>query len=248
MYFIFPDNLPASVQKAAFEFTSGQFPLYRYITPDTEILNRGISIAIPDEASHIRSIRLTTSLSHFTYYYPEKGYKIAQGIHLPPFRVPAVGDLYANGVIIQAGADSPGQHIEPDIAPYKGSVMEIREQTLDYFDASIYCESISEGTLDNWHLPDMLNLVLLHTRQREFNMFLAKYQGTFIRRGILVQRQQRDRSGSSIQYGKQPPRYMPQKRKAAGSGHTGLLKDSNSSPAYSPKQYFLYPVRLYPAT
>lgn len=72
MYFIFPDNLPASVQKAAFEFTSGQFPLYRYITPDTEILNRGISIAIPDEASHIRSIRLTTSLSHFTYYYPEK--------------------------------------------------------------------------------------------------------------------------------------------------------------------------------
>ena len=157
MYFIFPDNLPASVQKAAFEFTSGQFPLYRYITPDTEILNRGISIAIPDEASHIRSIRLTTSLSHFTYYYPEKGYKI-----------------------IQAGADSPGQHIEPDIAPYKGSVMEIREQTLDYFDALIYCESISEGTLDNWHLPDMLNLVLLHTRQREFNMFLAKYQGTFL--------------------------------------------------------------------
>ena len=138
MYFIFPDNLPVSVQKAAFEFTSGQFPLYRYITPDTEILNRGISIAIPDEASHIRSIRLTTSLSHFTYYYPEKGYKIAQGIHLPPFRVPAVGDLYANGVIIQA------------------------------------------GTLDNWHLPDMLNLVLLHTRQREFNMFLAKYQGTFL--------------------------------------------------------------------
>ena len=63
-----------------------------------------------------------------------------------------------------------------------------------------------------------------------------------------VQRQQRDRSGSSIQYGKQPPRYMPQKGKAAGSGHTGLLKDSNSSPAYSPKQYFLYPVRLYPAT
>ena len=180
MYFIFPDNLPVSVQKAAFEFTSGQFPLYRYITPDTEILNRGISIAIPDEASHIRSIRLTTSLSHFTYYYPEKGYKIAQGIHLPPFRVPAVGDLYANGVIIQAGADSPGQHIEPDIAPYKGSVMEIREQTLDYFDALIYCESISEGTLDNWHLPDMLNLVLLHTRQREFNMFLAKYQGTFL--------------------------------------------------------------------
>ena len=165
MYFIFPDNLPASVQKAAFEFTSGQFPLYRYITPDTEILNRGISIAIPDEASHIRSIRLTTSRSHFTYYYPEKGYKIAQGIHLPPFRVPAVGDLYANGVIIQAGADSPGQHIE---------------QTLDYFDALIYCESISEGTLDNWHLPDMLNLVLLHTRQREFNMFLAKYQGTFL--------------------------------------------------------------------
>lgn len=41
---------------------------------------------------------------------------------------------------------------------------------------------------------------------------------------------------------------MPQKGKAAGSGHTGLLKDSNSSPAYSPKQYFLYPVRLYPAT
>ena len=161
MYFIFPDNLPVSVQKAAFEFTSGQFPLYRYITPDTEILNRGISIAIPDEASHIRSIRLTTSLSHFTYYYPEKGYKIAQGIHLPPFRVPAVGDLYANGVIIQAGADSPGQHIEPDIG-------------------LSYCEAISEGTLDNWHLPDMLNLVLLHTRQREFNMFLAKYQGTFL--------------------------------------------------------------------
>ena len=123
MYFIFPDNLPASVQKAAFEFTSGQFPLYRYITPDTEIMNRGNSIAIPEEAS---------------------------------------------------------QHIEPDIAPYKGSVMEIREQTLDYFDALIYCESISEGTLDNWHLPDMLNLVLLHTRQREFNMFLAKYQGTFL--------------------------------------------------------------------
>ena len=117
MYFIFPDNLPASVQKAAFEFTSEQAPLYHYITPDTEILNRGISIAIPDEASHIRSIRLTTSLSHFIYYYPEKGYQIAQGIHLPPFRAPAVGDIYANGVVIQAGVDSSGQHIEPDIIP-----------------------------------------------------------------------------------------------------------------------------------
>ncbi|WP_303143213.1 hypothetical protein, partial [uncultured Parabacteroides sp.] len=147
---------------------------------DTEILNRGISIAIPDEASHIRSIRLTTSLSHFIYYYPEKGYQIAQGIHLPPFRAPAVGDIYANGVVIQAGVDSSGQHIEPDIIPYKGSVMEIREQTLDYFDALIYCESISEGTLDNWHLPDMLNLVLLHTRQREFNLLLAKRQGTLL--------------------------------------------------------------------
>ena len=180
MYFIFPDNLPVSVQKAAFEFTSGQFPLYRYITPDTEILNRGISIAIPDEASHIRSIRLTTSLSHFTYYYPEKGYKIAQGIHLPPFRVPAVGDLYANGVIIQAGADSPGQHIEPDIAPYKGSVMEIREQTLDYFDALIYCESISEGTLDNWHLPDtgepdIENIVWANKRERNLSLLIIQY-------------------------------------------------------------------------
>ena len=244
MYFIFPDNLPVSVQKAAFEFTSGQFPLYRYITPDTEILNRGISIAIPDEASHIRSIRLTTSLSHFTYYYPEKGYKIAQGIHLPPFRVPAVGDLYANGVIIQAGADSPGQHIEPDIAPYKGSVMEIREQTLDYFDALIYCESIrqlaSAGYAQSGITAHQATGIQHVPRQVSRNFF--------IRRGILVQRQQRDRSGSSIQYGKQPPRYMPQKGKAAGSGHTGLLKDSNSSPAYSPKQYFLYPVRLYPAT
>ncbi|MCS2918729.1 hypothetical protein NXW71_12275 [Parabacteroides merdae] len=203
MYFIFPDNLPVSVQKAAFEFTSGQFPLYRYITPDTEILNRGISIAIPDEASHIRSIRLTTSLSHFTYYYPEKGYKIAQGIHLPPFRVPAVGDLYANGVIIQAGADSPGQHIEPDIAPYKGSVMEIREQTLDYFDALIYCESISEGTLDNWHLPDMLNPgITAHQATGIQHVPRQVSRNFFIRRGILVQRQQRDRSGSSIQYGK----------------------------------------------
>jgi len=198
MYFIFPDNLPVSVQKAAFEFTSGQFPLYRYITPDTEILNRGISIAIPDEASHIRSIRLTTSLSHFTYYYPEKGYKIAQGIHLPPFRVPAVGDLYANGVIIQAGADSPGQHIEPDIAPYKGSVMEIREQTLDYFDALIYCESISEGTLDNWHLPG----ITAHQATGIQHVPRQVSRNFFIRRGILVQRQQRDRSGSSIQYGK----------------------------------------------
>ena len=193
MYFIFPDNLPVSVQKAAFEFTSGQFPLYRYITPDTEILNRGISIAIPDEASHIRSIRLTTSLSHFTYYYPEKGYKIAQGIHLPPFRVPAVGDLYANGVIIQAGADSPGQHIEPDIAPYKGSVMEIREQTLDYFDALIYCESISEYAQSG---------ITAHQATGIQHVPRQVSRNFFIRRGILVQRQQRDRSGSSIQYGK----------------------------------------------
>ena len=159
MYFIFPDNLPASVQKAAFEFTSGQFPLYRYGTPDTEILNRGISIAIPDEASHIRSIRLTTSLSHFTYYYPEKGYKIAQGIHLPPFRVPAVGDLYANGVIIQAGADSPGQHIEPDIAPYKGSVMEIRVTLSAGGLCSVSRSSslnVETGTLTGWPIYAIL--------------------------------------------------------------------------------------------
>ena len=70
--------------------------------------------------------------------------------------------------------------MEADIIPYKGSVMEIQEQALDYFDALIYCESISEGTLGNWHLPDMLNLVLLHTKQQEFNMHLAKRQGTLL--------------------------------------------------------------------
>ena len=127
--------------------------------------------------------------------------------------------------------------------------MEIREQTLDYFDALIYCESISEGTLDNWHLPDMLNLVLLHTRQREFNMFLAKYQGTF-----LYDEEYWCKDNSVIDLGvafnmaNSRLAICTQKGKAAGSGHTGLLKDSNSSPAYSPKQYFLYPVRLYPAT
>ena len=180
MYFIFPDNLPPSVQKAAFEFTSEEYPLYHYITPDIEILDQGISIAIPDEASHIRSIRFTTFLSHFTYYYAEKGYRIAQGLHLPLFRVPVIGDLYANGVVIQTGENTSGQLMEADIIPYKGSVMEIQEQALDYFDALIYCESISEGTLGNWHLPDMLNLVLLHTKQQEFNMHLAKRQGTLL--------------------------------------------------------------------
>ena len=180
MYFIFPDNLPASVQKAAFEFTSGQDHQYHFVTPDIEIQNRGVSIAIPDEASHIRSIRLTTSLSHFIYFYPEKGYQIAQGIHLPPFRTPTVGDIYAGGLVIQTGVDICNQDIETDILPYKGSVMEIQEQTFDYFDALIYCESVSEGTLCNWHMPDMLSLVLLHTKQREFNMILAKQRGTLL--------------------------------------------------------------------
>ena len=180
MYFIFPDNLPESVQKAAFEFISEQDTSFHFTTPDIEISNRGISIAIPDEASHIRAIRLTTSLSHFTYYYPEKGYKIAQGIHLPPFETPSIGDRYAGGLIIRTGTGLENQKIEPDILSYKGSVMELQEQALDYFDALLYCESISEGTLDNWHLPDMLDLALFHTKERELNILLAKQQGTFL--------------------------------------------------------------------
>ncbi len=115
--------------------------------------------------------------------------------------------------------------------------MEIREQTLDYFDALIYCESISEGTLDNWHLPDMLNPGITAHQATEFNMFLAKYQGTFLYdEEYWCKRQQRDRSGSSIQYGKQPPRHMPQKRKAAGP--YWIIKDSNSSPLIRPNNIF----------
>lgn len=116
--------------------------------------------------------------------------------------------------------------------------MEIREQTLDYFDALIYCESISEGTLDNWHLPDMLNLVLLHTRQREFNLLLAKRQGT-----LLYDEEYWCKDNSVIDLGiafnmANSSLDICPKRKSGRFGPYWITKILKSSPAYSLKQYF----------
>lgn len=180
MYFILPENLPTSVLKAAFEFISEDVPSLRITTSDIDLSNQGISIAIPDEISHVRSIRFTTSLNHFIYYYPGKGYEIAKGIHLPLLEIPAVGDYYAGGIVIQSGAECPNLKAEPDILIYKGSIMSLHEQTFNYYDSLIHCETISDDILGTWHLPDMLNLTTLYSKQQELNLCLAKQQGTML--------------------------------------------------------------------
>lgn len=180
MYFIFPENLPASVLKAAFEFISEDAPSLRITTPDIDLSDQGISISIPDEISHIRSIRFTTSLNHFIYYYPGKGYEITKGIHLPLLEAPSVGDIYAGGIVIQSGMESSNMNAEPDIIKYKGSVMSLHEQTFNYYDGLIHCETISDDILGVWHLPDMLNLTTLYNKHQDLNLCLAKQQGTMI--------------------------------------------------------------------
>ncbi|RHJ76998.1 hypothetical protein [Parabacteroides sp. AM08-6] len=180
MYFIFPENLPEPVIKAALELTSETSSLYHFITPDTEISNRAISIAIPDEATHIRSIRFTTPLSSFLYYFPDKGYKIALGIHLPELITPVAGSYYAGGIIIRTGKEGCEIMAEPEITMYKGTVLAIHEQSLNYYDALIYCETISENSSGNWHLPDTLDLTSIYNKKQTINSSLLKLQGSLL--------------------------------------------------------------------
>lgn len=180
MYLVFPENLPASIKKATFELISDEEPSYCFVTPDTEISNRSISIAIPDQASHIRCIRFRTARHRFYYYYPEGGYAISKGFHLPDLIAPQMGDHYAGGVVIQLGTEQSVSEAEPDILPYKGTVIAIHEKNLSYQDALIYCESISDTSFNEWRLPDAVSLTQMYNKQQKISTLLLQQQGTML--------------------------------------------------------------------
>lgn len=180
MYFILPENLPESVIRASFDFRSDENPSFHFVSPDLIPYDNGIAVEIPDEATHIRSVRFLTNQDSFIYYFPEQGYRIADGIHLPPLIPPVTGDLYAGGLVIQTGAEQPYPKAETDILPYKGTVMALHEQTYTYYEAILYCEDLSENSFVTWRLPDMLELALFHNRQEELNLLLLKQQGSLL--------------------------------------------------------------------
>lgn len=180
MYFILPENLPESVVWASFDFRSDENPSFHFVSPDLSPRENGIAVAIPDEATHIRSIRFQTPKDHFIYYFRDKGYRIAEGIHLPPLLSPAPGDAYAGGLVIQTAADYPNPKAEADILPYKGTVMALHEQTFTYYEALIHCEDLSQNSFATWRLPDMLELAFFHNKQEELNLFLLKQQGSLL--------------------------------------------------------------------
>lgn len=144
------------------------------------ISNHEIALLIPDEATHIRSAQFMSEKESFVYYFPDKGYRIADGIHLPPLLPPSVGDRYAGGIVIQTGFDRKSPRIDTEISSYKGSVIALHEQTLTYFNGMIYCETISEKSLASWRLPDILDLALLYNRQQELNCLLIQHQATLL--------------------------------------------------------------------
>lgn len=180
MYLVFPENLPASIKKATFELISDEEPSYCFVTPDTEISNRSISIAIPDQASHIRCIRFRTARHRFYYYYPEGGYALSKGIHLPDLIAPQIGDFYAGGIVIQTATDQTTLDAELDILPYKGTVIAIHEKSLSYQDALIFCELISDMSFNEWRLPDAVSLTQMYNNQQKINTLLLQHRGTML--------------------------------------------------------------------
>lgn len=180
MYFILPENLPESVIRVSFDFRSDENPSFHFVSPDLTPSDNGITIAVPDEASHIRSLHFQTHTDRFLYYFPNQGYRIANGIHLPPLIPPAIGDLYAGGLVIQTGIGHPNPQVEADILPYKGTVMALHEQTCTYYEAILYCENLSEHAFATWRLPDMLELALFHNKQEELNLFLLKQNASLL--------------------------------------------------------------------
>lgn len=178
MYFILPENLPASVVRASFDFRSDENPSFHFVSPDLSPKENGIAVAIPDEATHIRSVRFLTNKNHFIYYFRDKGYRMADGIHLPPLVPPVAGELYAGGLVIRTGSEYPNPKAETDILPYKGTVMALHEQTFTYYEAIIHCEDLSQHAFAGWRLPDMLELAFFYNQQEELNLLLLKHQGS----------------------------------------------------------------------
>lgn len=180
MYFIFPENLPESVLSVHFEFTSEVNPFFFHLSEKIKIKDNSTSVATPKEATHIHALSFITLNDQFTYFYPQKGYKLSEGHQLPSLQMPKIGDSYANGIVMQTGISRSDKDTETDILPFKGSAMALHEKTMYYNEGLLFCDSLSPSGMECWQLPNMLELALLFNEQDKFNIQLIKQQGTLL--------------------------------------------------------------------
>lgn len=174
MFFKLPENLPASVIRATFDFyAAGDSGSPHYLLP-AALTDKSAFIDVPREATHLHAIRFESEQDAFTYYYPADGYSLGQGGKLPPLLRHTVGELYAGGLIIQTGQSRPYPAAHPDFLPFKGKIIALQEHTANYPDGETYCHRLARQTGTLWKLPELEDLLDLHHRQTAINRLLLE--------------------------------------------------------------------------
>ncbi len=177
MFFRLPDNLPASVIRATFDFYAASDPAGLHHLLTATLTDKSAFIEVPREATHLHAIRFQSEHDAFTYYYPGSGYPLCQGGTLPPLRRPAIGELYAGGLIIKTGQSRPCPAAHPDLLPFKGKVIALDEHTASYTDGETYCRLLARQTGTPWELPELEDLLDFHHRQSTLDKLLLDTSG-----------------------------------------------------------------------
>lgn len=177
MYFKFPDNLPASVVRATFDFYAAGEPGGTHLLLPASVADQSTFVDVPREVTHLHAIRFQTPGDAFTYYYPAKGYPLAEGGFLPTLIPPTPGEPYAGGIVIQTGRSYPHRQANPEIQPFQGILIALAEQTNSYPEGESYCRQLTLQTGTPWELPDLHTLMDFHDRQATIDRFLLRHGG-----------------------------------------------------------------------
>lgn len=177
MHFKFHENLPSSVLRAVFDFYRENDPARSFPSLTAAIQHKSTLLDVPDQATHLRAIRFLTAHSSFLYYFPDEGYALKKGSHLPPLRSYSIGDRYAGGMVMQTGVGRQEIAVEEEILPYKGKILALDEQTACYQEQKPEESATAEEDTTSWRLPDILELAALYHHQDELNGFLRKLGG-----------------------------------------------------------------------
>lgn len=177
MFFKLPENLPASVIRATFDFYAVCDPGGTHHLLSTPLTDKSAFIDVPREATHLHAIRFESEQDAFTYYYSPGGYPLSEGGMLPPLLRHTAGELYAGGLIIQTGQSRPYPTAHPDFLPFQGKIIALHELTANYPDGETHCRQLARQTGTPWELPELEDLIDLHHRQNAINRLLLAHNG-----------------------------------------------------------------------
>lgn len=178
MFFKLPDNLPASVIRATFDFYATGSSGGTHHLLAAPLADKSTFIDVPLEATHLHAIRFHNEYDAFTYYYPSGGYPLAEGGILPPLLIPAVGESYAGGLVIQNGQNNPDGTTGSDLVPFQGKIIAYHEHTATYSEGETYCRQLARQTGIPWELPELTDLLDLHHRQASVDRLLLQNGGS----------------------------------------------------------------------